>query len=75
MLGTGTTIADDHVPVRINGDSALFKGIAKHLVENDAIDTAFIEKHTIGINILFILGYIQKVLFKWIILHFLEMMN
>ena len=50
MLGTGTTIADDHVPVRINGDSALFKGIAKHLVENDAIDNAFIEKHTIGIN-------------------------
>ena len=50
MLGTGTTIADDHIPVRINGDSALFKGIAKHLVENDAIDTSFIENHTIGIN-------------------------
>ena len=48
MLGSGTTIADDHVPIRINGDSALFKGIAKHLIENNAVDLSFIEKHTIG---------------------------
>ena len=50
MLGTGTAIADDHVPVRINGDSALFKGIAKHLIENNAIDSAFIQKHAIGFD-------------------------
>ena len=48
MLGSRTTIADDHVPIRINGDSALFKGIAKHLIENNAVDLSFIEKHTIG---------------------------
>ena len=50
MLGTGTTIADDHVPVRINGDSALFKGVAKHLIENNAVDSSFIDKHTIGFD-------------------------
>ena len=50
MLGTGTTIADDHVPVRINGDSALFKGIAKHLIENNAVDSSFIDRHTIGFD-------------------------
>lgn len=50
MLGTGTTIADDHVPVRINGDSALFKGVAKHQIENNAVDSTFIDKHTIGFD-------------------------
>jgi len=35
LLGTGTPIACLHLPVRVNGDVALFKGLCKHMVETD----------------------------------------
>lgn len=52
-LGSGTALADLHVPVRIGGDLALLKGVAKTLVEwsdegRPTIDTAFIEAKTEG---------------------------
>ncbi len=48
MIGRGTQIADDHIPVRINGDSALFKGFAKIILEKGTQNNEFIESHTTG---------------------------
>lgn len=48
VLGKGIDIADLHLPVRLNGDLALFQGIGSLLVEWDAFDHAFIEQHTTG---------------------------
>ncbi|MBC9797249.1 FdhF/YdeP family oxidoreductase [Sinomicrobium weinanense] len=53
MLGNGTTIADIHLPVKINEDIALMKLILKKLVrlnaqKGDVFDREFIEKHTDG---------------------------
>jgi molybdopterin-dependent oxidoreductase alpha subunit len=48
LLGQGTELADLHVPVRLGGDLALFRGIAARLLEWDALDHAFIEAHTHG---------------------------
>ncbi len=54
-LGKGTLLADLHLPVRINGDVALFKGIAKALFELEArpgqlLDEDFIEAFTSGFD-------------------------
>ncbi|MEI9942523.1 MAG: FdhF/YdeP family oxidoreductase [Pseudomonadota bacterium] len=54
LLGSGTALADLHVPVRVNGDAALLQGVMKSLLERDAmapgtvVDRAFIEQHTSG---------------------------
>lgn len=50
MLGAGTPLAGMHVPVRINGDVALLKGIQKAMLERGGpgIDRAFIESRTEG---------------------------
>jgi molybdopterin-dependent oxidoreductase alpha subunit len=48
VLGRGTDIADLHLPIRPNGDLALFQAIAALLVEWDALDHAFLEAHTAG---------------------------
>jgi molybdopterin-dependent oxidoreductase alpha subunit len=54
MLGPGTAIACLHLPVRIGGDSALLKGIAKAMLELEAarpasvVDHRFVERHTEG---------------------------
>ncbi len=52
MLGAGTALATDYVPVRINGDVALLKGIQKAMLEShaDRIDRAFIMDHTDGFS-------------------------
>ncbi len=53
-VGTGTTLADLFLQVRINGDVALLKGIMKALVEAEdrlpgtALDKAFIDSKTAG---------------------------
>ena len=49
-VGQGTDLADLHLPVRLNGDLALFQGIAAHLVAHDAIDRTFVEQHTQGVE-------------------------
>ncbi len=49
-IGDGTDLADLHLPVRINGDLALFQGIAAHLIAHDAIDHDFVEQHTEGLD-------------------------
>lgn len=52
MLGRASALASQFVRVRVNGDLALFRGIAKALLEMEAanhgtvIDTSFIRDHT-----------------------------
>ena len=48
VVGGGTDLTDLHVPVRVNGDHALFLGIGRLLLEWGAVDTDFIEQHTSG---------------------------
>ena len=44
----GTEIADLYVQPHIGGDIALLSGIAKRVLENDAVDHAFVQKHASG---------------------------
>ena len=48
VVGRGTDLADLHLPVRVNGDLALFQAIGALLLEWDALDHDFIEQHTHG---------------------------
>jgi molybdopterin-dependent oxidoreductase alpha subunit len=52
-LGRGTALVDLHVPVRINGDVALLKGLCKAMLEVErqtggVLDRDFIDQHTAG---------------------------
>ena len=46
MLSGGTWIASDYIQPKIGSDLFLLKGIAKALIETDAIDKEYISKHT-----------------------------
>jgi molybdopterin-dependent oxidoreductase alpha subunit len=48
LIGRGTDLADLHLPIRINGDLALFQAWGALLVEWDALDHEFIARHTHG---------------------------
>jgi molybdopterin-dependent oxidoreductase alpha subunit len=48
ILGHGTRLADRALPVRVNGDLALFAGANKVLVERGDIDKNFIEQYCDG---------------------------
>jgi molybdopterin-dependent oxidoreductase alpha subunit len=48
VVGRGTEIADLHLPVRINGDLALFQAIASLLLEWGNVDHEFIQQYTYG---------------------------
>ncbi|MCW2839430.1 MAG: hypothetical protein JWR55_913 [Aeromicrobium sp.] len=48
VVGRGTDIADVHLPIRLNGDLALFQAIGSLLVEWDALDHDFIDQYTDG---------------------------
>lgn len=48
MVGPGTDLADLHLPVKINGDLALFQAIGALLVEWGAVDHTFVDAHTSG---------------------------
>jgi molybdopterin-dependent oxidoreductase alpha subunit len=51
LLGFGTELADLFLQVRINGDVALLKGIAKAvLAREEALDQDFIAQHTTGFD-------------------------
>lgn len=50
VLGRGTDLADLHLPVRINGDQALFQAIGHLLVDWDAVDDAFVRRHSDGFD-------------------------
>ncbi len=44
----GTKMADDFFPVAVGGDVAFLNGALRCLIEKDALDHAFIERHTAG---------------------------
>lgn len=48
MLGSGKSISDRHVRIKINGDIAFFRGLNNCLVKNDHYDQNFILEHTSG---------------------------
>jgi len=50
ILGKGTALATHHLPVKINGDVGLLKGLQKVLLERGVFDRAFIEKYTEGFD-------------------------
>ena len=47
-VGGGTPLADLHLPIRLNGDLALFQAIGALLLEWDAVDHDFVDEHTVG---------------------------
>ena len=51
MLGRTTALASQYLQVKINGDMALFRGLAKALLALDAKDEAFISTHTEGVEV------------------------
>ena len=56
-IGKGTTLADQHLQIRIGGDLALFQAVGHLLLEAEAaapgtvIDRTFIEQHTSGFEL------------------------
>lgn len=48
MIGKATALAKQFLQVKLNGDQALLKGIAKTLIEDGTIDEAFLHTHTKG---------------------------
>lgn len=48
LIGQGTTIADMHIPVNVNGDLALFRGLAKSIISGSGTDPDFIKNYTHG---------------------------
>ena len=48
VVGHGTTISDLHLPVKVNGDLALFQALGSLLVQWDALDHDFIDRYTNG---------------------------
>ncbi len=48
LVGRGTVLADLHLPIRPNGDLALMQAFGALLLEWDALDHEFIERHTTG---------------------------
>ena len=57
LAGHGTQMADSHLPVQVGGDLALFKGVAKCLVEwmdagQPCVDEEFVRESTVGFETL-----------------------
>ncbi|HEX8605547.1 MAG TPA: FdhF/YdeP family oxidoreductase [Pseudoduganella sp.] len=50
LLGGGTQLADAYYQVRVGGDLAALTGIAKAVLEQGAVDRAFIDTHTDGFD-------------------------
>jgi formate dehydrogenase major subunit len=50
LVGKGTDLADLHLPIKINGDLALFQAWGALLAEWDALDHEFIRNHTHGFD-------------------------
>lgn len=45
---TNSNLVDEHIPLRPGGDAFFAAGVLRVLVEEDAIDTTFVEQHTEG---------------------------
>lgn len=51
VIGGGTDLTDLHLAVRVNGDHALFLGIARLLLERGAVDEDFVARYTRGFEV------------------------
>ncbi|MBL4632063.1 MAG: FdhF/YdeP family oxidoreductase [Paraglaciecola sp.] len=56
VIGSGTALRDLYLPVKINGDVALLKGLCKALIERDdagqdVLDTQFIDEYCHGFEV------------------------
>ncbi len=52
VAGQSDVMVDDVIQIQIGGDAALLTGIAKWLIENDKINSDFIQTHTSGFEAL-----------------------
>jgi formate dehydrogenase major subunit len=50
LIGRGTDLADLHLPIKINGDLALFQAFGALLVEWGALDIDFLDTYTQGVT-------------------------
>ncbi|MEM9517201.1 MAG: FdhF/YdeP family oxidoreductase [Actinomycetota bacterium] len=50
LLGRTTDLAGQYLQPRVNGDMALFRGVAKAIIERGAVDEDFVAEHTRGIE-------------------------
>lgn len=50
VVGGGTGLADLHLPIRVNGDLALFQAIGALLLEWGCVDHDFVQRHTVGFD-------------------------
>ncbi|WP_426242496.1 FdhF/YdeP family oxidoreductase [Nocardioides sp. LHG3406-4] len=50
VVGAGTALADVHLPIRLNGDLALFQAIGSLLIEWNALDRDFLDRYTAGFD-------------------------
>lgn len=48
LLGRSTPLASTYLQVKVNGDMALFRGLAKALIATGAVDDHFIREHGAG---------------------------
>ena len=48
LTGVGTGLSDLHLPIRINGDLALWQAFGAVLLEHGAIDRDFVDRYTTG---------------------------
>lgn len=49
MVGVGGPIATHWAQLKVNGDVAFLKGLMKVVVDEDALDHAFLQEHTVGL--------------------------
>lgn len=50
VVGSGTSLSDLHLPIRVNGDLALFAEVNRRLVASGGIDEDFVADSTIGFD-------------------------
>ena len=50
LAGSGTTLADDYLQIRVNGDLAFFKAVNHLLLAGGHIDREFIDTYTAGFD-------------------------
>jgi len=48
LIGSGTSISDEHISIKINGDMALFRGFSKVIIDSNNHDDNFIKQYTNG---------------------------
>ena len=50
LSGVGTQLADLHLPVKVNGDLALWQAIGSLLLQWGSVDRDFVDRHTVGFD-------------------------